>query len=56
MLRFIKGSMTSIDGIAIYPILSLVLFFVFFVGMVYMVMKKDDKEYDEVKKSPLNED
>jgi len=56
MLRFLKDSMATIDGIEIYPIMSLVVFFVFFVGMVVWVMRKDDKYYEEVSNTPLKED
>ena len=31
MLKFIKGNLENIDGVAIYPIISLLIFFVFFV-------------------------
>jgi cytochrome c oxidase cbb3-type subunit 4 len=43
MLKFIKGYMTSIDGVEIYPIISLLIFFTFFVGLFLWVFtaKKD---------------
>lgn len=56
MLRYIKDSMATIDGIEIYPIMSLVIFFTFFVGMVYFVMKKKKGHYDEISNLPLKED
>ena len=43
MFKFIKGHMESITGIEIYPMISLVIFFTFFVVLFYWVMtaKKD---------------
>ncbi|MGK0252602.1 MAG: cytochrome c oxidase cbb3-type subunit 4 [Mariniflexile sp.] len=43
MLKFIKGYMTSIDGVEIYPIISLLIFFTFFLGLFLWVFtaKKD---------------
>lgn len=43
MLKFVKGYMDSIDGIEIYPIISLLIFFTFFVGLFLWVFtaKKD---------------
>lgn len=43
MLKFIKGHMESMEGIEIYPIISLLIFFVFFVILFWWVFtaKKD---------------
>ncbi|HER39590.1 MAG TPA: CcoQ/FixQ family Cbb3-type cytochrome c oxidase assembly chaperone [Salinimicrobium catena] len=43
MLKFIKGHMETIAGIEIYPILSLLIFFIFFVLLFWWVFtaKKD---------------
>lgn len=43
MLKFVKNHMDSIAGIEIYPIISLLIFFVFFVALFYWVFtaKKD---------------
>jgi cytochrome c oxidase cbb3-type subunit 4 len=43
MLKFIKGHMETIGGVEIYPILSLLIFFVFFVLLFWWVFtaKKD---------------
>ena len=43
MLKFIKHHMTSIEGIGIYPTLSLLIFFGFFVILFWWVLsaKKD---------------
>ncbi len=43
MLKFVKNYMDSISGIEIYPIISLLIFFGFFVILLWWVMtaKKD---------------
>ena len=43
MLKFVKNHMDSITGIEIYPIISLLIFFIFFVVLFYWVItaKKD---------------
>lgn len=43
MLKFVKHTMENITGIAIYPIISLLIFFLFFVGLYFWVItyKKD---------------
>ncbi|WP_396603212.1 CcoQ/FixQ family Cbb3-type cytochrome c oxidase assembly chaperone [Algibacter sp. R77976] len=43
MLKFVKNHMDSISGIEIYPIISLIIFFTFFVLLFWWVItaKKD---------------
>lgn len=55
MLRFIKGNLTTIDGIEIYPIVSLVVFVVFFVGLFWWVYKADKNYLNEMENHPLND-
>lgn len=44
MLKFIKHNMETISGIEIYPIISLLIFFLFFVGLyVWVFTYKKDK-------------
>jgi len=44
MLRFIKHNLTEIDGVSIYPIISLLIFVLFFVVMfTYVVRMKKGK-------------
>lgn len=55
MLSYIKGHLTSIDGIEIFPIISLLIFFSFFVGLGIYVMRSDKKTRDEIKNAPLED-
>ena len=43
MLKFVKNHMESITGIEIYPMISLLIFFTFFVALFWWVItaKKD---------------
>ena len=56
MLRFIKGNLTTIDGIEIYPMISLVVFVVFFVGLFWWVYTADKEHIKEMENHPLNDD
>lgn len=55
MLSYIKGHLASIDGIAIYPIISLSIFFLFFVGLGLYVWRTDKNTINEIKNIPLDE-
>jgi len=54
MLKFIKNHMTSIDNIEIYPMISLVIFVLFFVGLLIYVIKSDKQKIEEISQYPLN--
>lgn len=56
MLRFIKDNMATIDGVEIFPILSLVIFVTFFTGMIWWVFKVDKNKVKEMSNLPLIED
>ena len=54
MLKFIKGHMESIDGIEIYPIISLLIFFIFFAGLFWWVFTAKKEHIKEVSQIPLD--
>ena len=54
MLKFIKHNLSGIDGVEIYPIISLLLFFTVFVSMLIFVMKLPKRRIDEVSQLPLD--
>ncbi|HET9746454.1 MAG TPA: CcoQ/FixQ family Cbb3-type cytochrome c oxidase assembly chaperone [Chitinophagaceae bacterium] len=56
MFKFIKQYAESIDGINIYPIISLVIFFLFFVVLLYYVNRMDKTKTKEISRIPLDED
>lgn len=56
MLKFVKGHMESMEGIEIYPIISLVIFFGFFVALGWWVITAKKDYINEVSNLPLNEE
>ncbi|MGJ8684675.1 MAG: CcoQ/FixQ family Cbb3-type cytochrome c oxidase assembly chaperone [Nonlabens sp.] len=41
MLKYIKGNLEAIDGVSIYPIISLIIFFTFFTLLfIYVITAK----------------
>lgn len=54
MLRFIKQHMSTIDGIEIYPLISLAIFTVFFAGLIIWVLRAKKVDIEEVANYPLN--
>ncbi|WP_347374957.1 CcoQ/FixQ family Cbb3-type cytochrome c oxidase assembly chaperone [Aequorivita sp. Q41] len=56
MLRFIKGNLENIDGVQIYPLISLLIFFIFFVVLFYWVFTAKKDHITEVSNIPLDTD
>lgn len=54
MLKFIKHHLESMSGVEIYPIISLVLFFLVFVTMVFIVLKMPKTNIEELSNLPLD--
>jgi cbb3-type cytochrome oxidase subunit 3 len=54
MLRFIKHNLTSMLGIEIYPLFSLVLFSVFFGLVLLYVWKMSKDRINEIAATPLD--
>ena len=54
MLKFIKGNLESIDGVEIYPIVSLLIFFIFFVVLIWWVTTAKKDHIREVSNIPLD--
>ena len=53
MLRFIKHNLTSIDGVEIYPLLSLLIFVLFFEVVLTRVIRMSKKEVTELGNIPF---
>ncbi|MEH6763333.1 MAG: CcoQ/FixQ family Cbb3-type cytochrome c oxidase assembly chaperone [Aequorivita antarctica] len=56
MLRFIKGNLENIDNVQIYPMISLLIFFIFFVVLFYWVITAKKEHISEVSNIPLEDD
>ena len=56
MLRFIKHNLTGIDGIAIYPIISLLIFVLFFTLVITYVIRMKKADIESLSAIPLEDD
>lgn len=56
MFKFVKQYAESIEGISIYPMISLVIFFLFFVVLLYYVKKMDESKVEEIRRIPLDDE
>jgi cbb3-type cytochrome oxidase subunit 3 len=54
MLKFIKNHMETIGGIEIFPIISFIIFFTFFVLITFFVIRADKKLIKEIENLPLD--
>jgi len=50
-----KEVLQSIDQVAVWPILSLVIFFTFFLLMLWRVFTTDKKKLNEISQLPLHD-
>jgi len=55
MLKFIKHNLETIMGIEIYPIISLLIFFLFFVVLFVWVSCYKKETIEELSNIPLND-
>lgn len=50
-----KDILSSIENIEIYPIISLLIFVIFFIGMFIWVIRVDKKYINHMKEMPFND-
>lgn len=55
MLRFIKHNLTGIDGVEIYPLISLLIFVLFFAFVITYVIRMKKQEIDTLGSLPLDD-
>lgn len=56
MLKFVKGYMENIEGVATYPMISLLIFFIFFTILFLWVMTASKDHIKEMSEMPLDTD
>ena len=56
MLKYVKGSLENIDDVEMYPIISLLIFFIFFVCLFVWVITAKKAHIQEVSNIPLASD
>ncbi|WP_258102763.1 CcoQ/FixQ family Cbb3-type cytochrome c oxidase assembly chaperone [Marinoscillum sp. MHG1-6] len=54
MLKFIKHHMETITGIEIYPLISFIIFFAFFIGLTIYVIRVSKSHINYVSRLPLD--
>lgn len=55
MLRFIKHNLSTIDGVSIYPLISLLIFVLFFIVVLTYVVRMKKSRVHELSQIPLEE-
>jgi cytochrome c oxidase cbb3-type subunit 4 len=55
-MKLVSHYLESIAGIEIYPIVSFLIFFSFFLIVTYLVIKMDKKEVSDLANLPLEND
>lgn len=55
MLRFVKHHMETIAGVEIYPLVSFLIFFTFFIGLIAYVILMKKRYIEELENLPLTE-
>jgi cytochrome c oxidase cbb3-type subunit IV len=53
-MRYIKHYLTSIAGVEIYPLISLLIFFIFFCGLTVYVIKMKRNHSDYMAARPID--
>jgi len=56
MLKYIKDHMATISGIEIYPILSFLIFFLFFIVATWLILRADKEHIKKMANLPLDND
>ena len=55
MLKYVKNHMESIEGVATYPMISLLIFFIFFALLFWWVFTASKEHIKEVSELPLED-
>ena len=55
MLKFVKSHLETIEGVATYPLISLTIFFLFFVGLFWWVFTASKGHIKEMSELPLDD-
>jgi hypothetical protein len=54
-MKIVINTLEQIGGVEIYPIISLVIFFVLFTAVAYLSLTAKKEYIDEMKQMPFNE-
>jgi len=56
MFKFIKQYAETIDGAQVYPMISLLIFFIFFVVLLFYVKTMDKNRIKQISNIPLDQE
>lgn len=56
MMRFITHHLTTISGVELFPMLSLLMFVIFFALILFRVWRMSRTDAEELSSLPFNED
>jgi cbb3-type cytochrome oxidase subunit 3 len=56
MLKFIKGHMTSIDHVDLFPVMAFLIFFTLFIGVLLWVRAMRREQVEHMSALPLTDD
>lgn len=56
MMKFIKFHMSTIDGIEVFPLISFIIFFVFFIGLIIYAFTMKKNHVSEMSQMPLQDE
>ena len=55
MMKFIKHHLSTIEGVEIYPVISLTVFVLFFTAMLIWAFRVPKKHIEQMKQHPLDD-
>ncbi|MEK9613932.1 MAG: CcoQ/FixQ family Cbb3-type cytochrome c oxidase assembly chaperone [Flavobacteriaceae bacterium] len=55
MLRYVKHHLETLENVAIYPIVSLSIFVLFFTGLLFWTFKIKKKDLEDARQLPFDE-
>lgn len=55
-MKIVINTLEQIGGVEIYPIISLLIFFILFSAVIYLVLTSKKEYIDEMKNLPLDDD
>jgi cytochrome c oxidase cbb3-type subunit IV len=55
-MRLARNVLEGVGGLEIFPILGIIIFFTFFIGLIIWVVRMRRKDADEYSRMPLNKD
>jgi len=55
-MKLVRHYLESIAGVEIYPIISFLIFFIFFIAVTWYVIRLDKEYIDEITQYPIDDD